>query len=338
MRVIYRYAAVLIAVLCIIVMAASCDSKVVEQSKTVEPSKDMVYRYTLTPVGKENFSSAEFAIWLPGGIETYRGVLYLGPGYESSSIPFMEETRWQELAREHKLVILTSCMFSRDEEGIAGPYWMAEHGSGQALLNALSYFAKESKHPEIENAPLAMWGHSAGGQFGYAFACWKPERVITFVAIKGGYYLAEASEKVLKMPALWFVGEFDEPRRLDAVDKLFQKYMDEEPLWSLGYEQNAGHEIGRADELAIPWLKEMIEARLPKDANASKGPIVLKDIDQSKAWLGDMMDGYTAPASNYERDRKVAIWIPNEKLAKLWRAFRLQEEVMQEEIIPESTL
>jgi len=60
-------------------------------------------------------------------------------------------------------------------------YAYVKNGSGQALIDILESFVKTSNHPELEFAPLALWGMSAGGEFNYEFACWKPERIIAFV-------------------------------------------------------------------------------------------------------------------------------------------------------------
>lgn len=283
--------------------------------------EDKIFTFTATPKEKDNFSYAQFSVWCPENVKTYKGILYLGAGYEYSSIPMMEEEKWKDIARENEFVLLTSHMKSRTEEDYEIPYWQAEFGSGQALLDTLAYFAKESKHPEIENAPLAMWGFSAGGQFNYQFACWKPERVITFVAIKGGYYFAEPNNEALKIPALYFTGENDLQRRKDAAKDLFNKYADKEPLWCLANEATSGHEIGKTDELAIPWMKEVIKQRMPKNANPAKGVIVLKEISKSNSWVGDRTDGAITPVLEFKKDKNISSWIPNEELANIWKGF-----------------
>jgi hypothetical protein len=61
---------------------------------------------------------------------------------------------------------------------------------GRALLDALRAFSERSNHPELVNAPLLLWGFSAGGEFNYEFTAWKPERVVAFVVNKGGIYFS----------------------------------------------------------------------------------------------------------------------------------------------------
>jgi predicted esterase len=319
MKSIYKLSIVVILILSMMLMAASCS----RQAPVFETEKK--YTYNALPEEKDNFSFAQFAIWCPENIKTYRGILYLGAGYEYSSIPMMYEEKWQNFARENQFVILTSHMKSRAEEGNDISYWQAEYGSGEEMINALAYFAQETKHPEIKNAPLAMWGFSAGAQYNYHFTCWKPERVITFVAVKGGYFFSELNKEALKVPALFFTGENDLQRRKDAVEDLFDKYIKDEPLWCLANESDSGHEIGKTEELAMPWLQEMINQRLPQNASTSKKAIKLKEVDQSLAWLGDKTDGKIAPISDYNKDNKNSTWIPNENLAKSWQGFHLHQ-------------
>ena len=77
-----------------------------------------------------------------------------------------------------------------------GGYYEADKGSGAALLESIKAFGVESKHPELEHAPLLLWGHSARGQFNYDFTCWKPDRVIAFVANKGAYYVSISTNAI----------------------------------------------------------------------------------------------------------------------------------------------
>lgn len=319
MKSIYKLSFFVVLIMCIMMMAVACSS----QAPIFEEGK--VYDYKSIPDDKDNFSFAQFSVWCPENIKTYKGILYSGVGYEYSSIPMIYEENWRDLARENEFIILASHMKSRTEKDNKIEYWQAEYGSGQEMLNALRYFAKESKHPELEHAPLAMWGFSAGGQFNYQFACWKPERVITFVAIKGGYYFSEPNNEALKIPALFFTGENDLQRRKDAVDELFYKNIKAEPLWCLANEPNSAHEIGKTDELAILWLNEVIKQRLPQKANPSKRPIKLKDMDHSLAWLGDRTNGEIAPILDYKNDKKNSSWMPNGDIAKMWNRFHLQE-------------
>ena len=61
--------------------------------------------------------------------------------------------------------------------------------------------------PKLADAPLLLWGMSAGGEFNYEFAAWKPERVVAFVVNKGNvYYTGLASDAARRVPGLLFTG------------------------------------------------------------------------------------------------------------------------------------
>ena len=305
-------------IMCIMMTTPACSSS------AAIFEKDETFIYESMPSEKDNFSFAQFSIWCPENIKTYKGILYLGAGYEYSSIPFMEEEVWRDLAREHEFILLTSHMKNHVDAEFEKTYSQAAHGSGQEMLNSLKYFAKESKHPEIEHASIAMWGFSAGAQFSYNFACWKPERVITIVAVKGGYYFPEPNKEMLRIPALFLTGENDMQVRKDVVNELFEKNIKDQPLWCLANEPDAGHEVGRTDELAFPWLKELIKQRLPQDKNSMNTPIKLKELDPSFVWLGDRTTGEIAAILDYKNDQKNSSWLPNEEIAELWKNFHLK--------------
>ena len=314
----YKLGLNLILIACIMMITGACGNPapIFEKEET--------FNYESVPDDKDNFSFAQFSIWCPENIKTYKGILYLGAGFQYSSIPYMKEEIFRDIARDNDFIILSSHMRNRVEEDAEIPYWEAESGTGQAMLNALKYFAEESKHPELEHAPLAMWGFSAGGQFSYSFACWKPERVISFVSVKGGRYESDPNNGALKVPGLFFSAEHDLQRRIDAVNELFAENIKKEPLWCLTNELNSGHEEGKTGELAFPWLREVIKQRMPQDT-ALKKPIKLKELDQSLAWAGDRITGEIAAVLDYKNDKKDSSWLPNEKIAKLWKKFHLQK-------------
>ena len=94
-------------------------------------------------------------------------------------------------------------------------------GSGQAFLDTLTTFGNKSKHPEIANAPLLLWGMSAGGEFNYEFTAWKPERVAAFVVNKGGiYYSALLPKAARAVPGILFIGGKDLWSRIDTIRSL----------------------------------------------------------------------------------------------------------------------
>src|SRR4029079_11492914 len=142
-------------------------------------------------------------------------------------------------------------------------YVNVSKGSGQALLDVLGKFASRSQHPELANAPLVFWGMSAGGQFNYEFAAWKPERVIAFVVNKGGiYYTALTSRATREVPAMLFTGGKELESRERPLTGLFALNRRGGALWALAEEPAAGHIVGKSRDVALILFEDALAARL----------------------------------------------------------------------------
>src|SRR5262249_47948701 len=161
-------------------------------------------------------------------------------------------------ATKHNLA-LVGCRFTDKphEQSFIEEYVDAPRGTGQALLNALKTFAARSKHPELAEAPLLLWGMSAGGQFNYEFVPWKPERVIAFVVNKGGiYYTALTSQAARNVPGMLFVGGKDMEFRTNTITGLFAVNRRAGALWALADEPSVGHVVGRSIDVAKVFFED----------------------------------------------------------------------------------
>ncbi|MBN2335256.1 hypothetical protein JXL21_06815 [Candidatus Bathyarchaeota archaeon] len=287
---------------------------------------------TVIPPG-ENYDKAEFRLWLPDEPGALKGVLVAVTGSNMDSRSWVTQSGWrdeankrdlkvrssywQDIARRHSLALL-GCNFTdrRHEDMFIEEYANAGNGSGQALLDALVDFAEQSGHSELEAAPLAFWGMSAGGQFNYEFACWKPERTITFVLNKGGiYYTALAPAATRKVPGILFIGEKDSPFRTRIVDGIFSMNRRADAVWTLVVEPGAVHEVGRSLEFAELYFDEVIPLRLSPEPCGDLQPLKL-----GEGYLGSL-DTKTYALYDLERAKMgPASWLPTEKTAKAWHA------------------
>ena len=158
-----------------------------------------------------NYDKAAFRLWYPDNAKFLRGVLVLVPGSNADGRADVGDRFWQTFASRNDFALI-GCRFTDKphEEAFIENYANAAQGSGQALLDALTAFSGRSDHPELANAPLLLWGMSAGGEFNYEFTAWKPERVIAFVVNKGGIYFSALLPAAARhVPALLFVAEED---------------------------------------------------------------------------------------------------------------------------------
>jgi pimeloyl-ACP methyl ester carboxylesterase len=164
---------------------------------------------------------------------------------------------WQRLATELGFGLI-ACNFVGDS------YCYAARGSGKTLVKALEEFAKAESHPEIAKAPLLLWGHSAGGQFNYNFACWEPDRTIALIVNEGGFfYDTVASPQTRATPAIIFAGEKDTPERVQNLTKLFDTGRTRGALWAFCMEKGLGHAVGRSKEVAQQFFRAVVPMRLP---------------------------------------------------------------------------
>ena len=106
------------------------------------------------PRGQDNFSVAQFRLWLPEGVKTVGGVMVLLPGIDCDSQGLIDDPQWQKLALELGFGLL-GCHFKEGKN--RQRYDLADRGSGKALLKSLLVFAKAAGAPSLENAPLAFW-------------------------------------------------------------------------------------------------------------------------------------------------------------------------------------
>lgn len=259
----------------------------------------------------DSYGKAAFRFWHPADISTIKGVAVLVPGANGDGRWMAHYPLYKSFAEQHGFA-LVACYFINPAWSFK-TYYQANMGSGAALLEALRLFAEKSGHPEVENAPLILWGHSAGGQFNYEFACWKPERVIAFIVNKGGiYYTEEPSPETRRVPALFFIGAKDEDFRINNITKFFHGGRDKGALWALAVEPNAGHELGGTRELAMRFFETIIPLRL----NAS-GKLV--PLNETAGWIGDLTTftvGRAQAGGNH-----TGSWLPSELMAKRWQAF-----------------
>jgi len=261
-----------------------------------------------------NFDKAEFRLWYPDGAGAFQAVLVLVPGSNGDGRPMAAEPFWQEFAAKHKLAIV-ACRFTDKphDQSFIEHYVNVSQGSGQALLDALTAFAKSASHAELATAPLLFWGMSAGGEFNYEFAAWKPERVVAFVVNKGGiYYTALTSKASRDVPGMLFIGEKDLDSRVSTISGLFAVNRRGGALWAIAEEPGAAHIVGRSRDMGALFFEELLPLRI--------GPSALKPLDEKSGFIGDPKARTFQPASAPNPPAYPTAWLPTERVARAWQA------------------
>jgi len=270
----------------------------------------------------ENFDTAEFRLWYPQDVEVLRGIVVLVPGSNGDGRGEVEDSTWREFAQKHDLALLGVHMTDRRHpQMFIENYVDVSKGSGAAFLEALDSFAQESEHPELSYAPLLLWGMSAGGQFNYEFALWKPERVLAFVVNKGGiYYSAQASEAAQQVPGFFFIGETDLEFRNDIIAGIFAINRRAGALWALAVEPGVSNAVAGSKEMAVLFFDELIPLRLPAVPSNEEGVPVLRPLDRSAGYIADPKSLEIQTAADAPRTTYPTSWLPTENLALAWLA------------------
>jgi len=274
-----------------------------------------------------NYDKAEFKLWLPAGVTQVRAVAVLVPGSNGDGRGQVDDPVWQAFATSLRLALVGVRLTDKPhEQSFIEHYVNVSQGSGQALLDVLATFARTSQHPELAHAPLLLWGMSAGGEFNYEFANWKPERVLGFVVNKGGiYYTALASAAARRVPALLFVGGRDLDSRVQTITGLFALNRRGAALWALVNEPSAGHVVGRSREMALRFYEDLLDSRLPESTGDTSAPRVLRPLTEGDGIVGDPKTHETWKAGERTLPNYPTAWLPSERLAHMWRAIETDQ-------------
>jgi len=263
----------------------------------------------------DNFTKAAFRFWSPPYDQPIRGVIVIVPGLDGDGRNMLSAPAWQALARKYRLA-LVACFLQ------GGDYYNAPNGTGDALLEALKEFAEKSGHPEISQAPLLLYGESAGGQFDYDFVLWKPERVMTFVVNKGGYYDGdEPDSHTCAVPGLFFLGLKDSNLRINAVTGIWTEGRKQGALWALAPQPNSGHEFSKTAATAQVFFQGVLKNRLPDDSLSSDDAPPMKPMQENQGWLGDLKTHEIHDGSTDSEPNLNDAWFPDQNSAIAWKAF-----------------
>ena len=266
----------------------------------------------------ENYQLAEFKFWNPNLNDDYKGILVLTPGINRDGREAVLDTVWQKFATKHNLIIVAS-HFKNYESNNNLRYRDASKGSGDILLKSIEKYSQEISNISINELPLLLYGFSAGGQYNYEFASWKPEKVISFVVNKGGYYdTAVTSIETQKVPGIFFIGEDDLYYRNNLILGIYSANRSQGANWTLINEKDTKHSPKNSKELSISFFESIMAKRL-KDNK-------LVDINSDNSILGfperktfeyfDKID--KTDFNNWGKLKSLTIWLPDENFANIW--------------------
>ncbi|MDQ3624801.1 MAG: hypothetical protein M3463_20350 [Verrucomicrobiota bacterium] len=303
----------------------------------IEASLAQFQEWTGEPLAGVQIKTVAYKAWLPARKEPLRGTLVLIPGRLGDGRGMAADPKWQELGTGVGFAVL-ACQFS---DGDPSLYQFDAQGEvAKAISTAVSHLAQLSAHPELDKAPLAFGGHSAGSNIAARYTNFAPARVAAMAGSKGSWGPGpETPPGKDEIPMLFVLGGKDKPEFTSGSMANIEPGLKRHAPWTVALQKNEGHESGPGMPLVRMFLKAAIEQRFQaprgtgtalsifKSAAPGFGgakaaaPVKLQKIDPRQGWLGNPETYEIAPAVTYKGSRAKAIWLPDEATAKAWQDY-----------------
>jgi hypothetical protein len=199
---------------------------------------------------------------------------------------------------------------------------MCGNGTFNFLPTALKMLADATKRPELANAPLVTFGHSHGGDYWNWFNACHPDRTaVNFVHASGGVNYNAAA---LKVPVLYELGTGDLIENGSKMPRagMFVNRAKGAPMFLVIGE--GGHDT-QPNAQTFSLIYDMIEAtwrlRVPANADPTKGPVALNDINEMTGgyWVGDFYTKEIATWADFKGNKATTSFLPTQALAERWK-------------------
>ena len=257
---------------------------------------------------------------IPDSVPVVRGIIIYGNGANLDARSAATDPELVALATSLECAVMGTAFwgyFSDDDAPMELP----------GFKYGLQQLSRQSRHPEIFNAPWMPSGMSNGGNMAYELNAQRPSKVIAFMSNKGGYYSHLRPETAaLATPGVLIAGQRDDQPHHEIIQDLFTGNRPRGALWVAVEEEGVAHNTGNAREFFYPYLEFMFRVRYPVGTSPVAGPVPLLALNEEAGWLTDP-DSYKtglaeiAPYASYPKDKKIAGWLPTRRLAFIYRAF-----------------
>tara|TARA_B100000315_G_scaffold260129_1_gene319437 strand:+ start:822 stop:2021 length:1200 start_codon:yes stop_codon:yes gene_type:complete len=269
-----------------------------------------IYDLSIPPDQNDEYGYADFRIWLNDSTDVYRGVYFFMHGWMGDSRNIVYDENLRELCTVNDFALMGAHMDNMHMDS----------GSGDAVIEILDSIAVLSQNSEIEYAPLFINGYSWGGQFGYHYTVWNPERVLGFITQKGGYHDTTDAGLAIQVPGFMFIGENDLDYRIENLTGIFETHRPVGARWILAMEQNAGHSQIQDWDMLDNYFETVTILRLPEEYDPNQ-PVALNSLPDSIAWLGNRDTWTIGSWECFSDSVDSATWCPSRTVAEQWQSF-----------------
>ena len=261
--------------------------------------------------------TVDLRMWVYDTSKPIRGVIVSTPcccDPNCTQLDFYQRTAWQTLAVAHDFAIVGTYYHST---------YPTEDGAYQALIDGIKSLATISGHSELSNAPMCLYGFSAGGMFSMYFAQYAPTRTIAFAHNKGRLTDITFTGGALEVPGFISYGSLESERISDNTNA-FNRNRTNHALLALVVDWNMPHdEPINSEPLALFYFDQIIECRLPTNY-VPGNPYTLTTLAENSGWLGNFSTATVYSHSTYPGNIYTASWLPNQFLANKWHNIVLQ--------------
>ncbi len=298
------------------------------------------YRVRYEPSRKpgELVYGVNFTLWVPPGVKTLRGVVVhqhgCGEGSCKSGLTGAYDLHWQALARKHDCALLAPA-YEQPEKADCQMWCDPRNGSAAAFQKGLHDLGVKSGHPELDQVPWALWGHSGGGHWAGGMVLLFPDRVAAAWLRSGVPQLKPIADRptikahalpdaALGVPILCNLGAregvLNKNDRFSGVwpanETFFEAVRSRGGLIAVAIDPLTSHECGNQRYLAIPWLDACLAARLPRTAGGR-----LRAMPANDVWLAEPTGSKAVAASQFSGDPLKAGWLPSAAIAAAWMQY-----------------
>lgn len=266
------------------------------------------------------YSAAEGSVYVPADAARLRGALvYVFGGTArgiADGVTTVPDPRFEPAIRAMRLALVR---FADDNAlalvGMEGGATTTA-AAVQALLRTV---ATAAGRPELEQAPLLVYGGSAGAPAAFEVVQALPTRVAGFFLSIANTPTTAPSNAALATPGFILLAERDEAALNTGTTAFWAAARAGGASWGLAVERNQVHTglSSRALAYYMTWLGAVHAGRLP----AGNAGGALLAMPEASGWLGDRTTFAVAPFATYPGTRTTATWLPTQGVAEAWQAF-----------------
>ncbi len=303
--------------------------------------RSLEVRYPPSDKAGELRLGVTYTLWIPDGVKTLRGVIVhqhgCGTGACKGGETAAYDLHWQALAKKWDCALLGPSYHQLDKQDCR--LWCdPRNGSHRTFRKALGEIAAKSQHPELERVPWCLWGHSGGAFWASLMQTLYPERIVALWFRSGTAFGAwekgqiarpEIPEAAYAIPAMCNPGVKEKGHKQfhsawTGGLAMFRAYRAKGAPIGFAPDPRTAHECGDSRYLAIPFFDACLAMRLPEKGGKDQK---LRPVDAKSAWLAASWTDSPAPAASYKGKAAEAIWLPNERMAKVWAEYVKTGEV-----------